>query len=857
VTDAFADRPGLVRPAHFHIPDYVKTFGPEVADLCDLADYPPDAEQRLALDMIFARRADGLSAVFEGAIIVGRQNIKSSSFKMAALGWLYLFDERLVVYSAHEFGDLDLDTPMFTANRGWTTMGGLAPGDEVFGPDGQPTKVTIAHPIQVTSDCYRVSFADGQSLVAGAQHLWQVTEIGPWAYWRAERVVSTREMHAAGVAHVSPPNGRRRTRARRVWRWRVDLPKPPRLPDAELPVDPWLFGAWLGDGTRNKNQITAGAAELPYILNRIDRLGETYRLVPDPRWPDRVTDVFVYGLVPRLRRTGALTDKRIPEMYLRASEAQRRELLAGIMDTDGTVSAHQLAVTMVRPDLMEDILCLVRSLGYRATLRRFKVGQGTYRNSGAFKWRVQFAPDEGSPFGMPRKSSAIKRLRKTRSAYNAIVAIEPVLTRPTRCLTVAHESGCFLAGRGFIPTHNTAMEMFRDCEQLVTGSDYLRREVKRVIRNHGEEAIELKSGARLIFKTRTSGGGRGLSGRKVILDEGFALKPKHMGALVPTMSAQPDPQLLYGSSAALEDSDVLRDVVARGRAGDTPRLGYLEWCAPPPEEACEAGGKCTHAKTAVGCGCDKPDLWLKANPAIGKRITIDYIAAERQALPVSEFRRERMGWHDHPTDGTSPMPLSSWLACADPQSAVRAGSPLAVAIDVAPDSSMAAIAVAGWRDDDLPHGELAEHLPGTGWLMDRLLGICGRRHPCVVALDPAGPAGAFEKHLRNAGFVTAAPDKPTPLGAQRLHLLSARDYAQACGALANAAANGAFRHPDQKPLNDAAEAARSRNVAQAWAWDSTGADITPLVSVTLAIQGLSVFGKKTPPAPFLLTGGPE
>jgi hypothetical protein len=75
--------------------------------------------------------------------------------------------------------------------------------------------------------------------------------------------------------------------------------------------------------------------------------------------------------------------------------------------------------------------------------------------------------------------------------------------------------------------------------------------VKRIYNGNGEERIEMNGGARLLFKARTKTGGRGLTGDKVILDEAFALQPGHMGALLPTLSVRPDPQVLYGSSAGL------------------------------------------------------------------------------------------------------------------------------------------------------------------------------------------------------------------------------------------------------------------------------------------------------------------
>lgn len=430
---------------------------------------------------------------------------------------------------------------------------------------------------------------------------------------------------------------------------------------------------------------------------------------------------------------------------------------------------------------------------------------------------------------------------------------------------------------------STVGEDFRDMEEMVAGTDWMRREVKQVKHGSGNESIQLKTGARLIFKTRTHGGGRGLAGRKVILDEGFALRDAHVGSLVPTLSAQPDPQLLIGSSAGHEDSDYLREKRDEGRAaaiasGTAPawardeslteapeehdfvgRSAYLEWCAPPPDLACDAGRLCSHAKNARGCGCDKPDLWLQGNPAIGGRITLDYVAAERKALSVPEFCRERMGWWDDPKSGAAPMPYRLWRVCEDSRSTPKAGSPLALAIDVAPDASMASIALAGIRDDGMPHVELVEHLPGTGWVMGRLMGIVERRNPLVVSLDPGSPAGAFEKQMKIDGFMASPPQpdgklKLMPSGKRRMHLVSSRDNGQACGAIANAVANDGLRHAGQYPLDEAVKAARSRPLGNAWAWDRGGdADITPLVAVTFALQGLTLYGYQPPMTPFFLS----
>ena len=395
----------------------------------------------------------------------------------------------------------------------------------------------------------------------------------------------------------------------------------------------------------------------------------------------------------------------------------------------------------------------------------------------------------------------------------------------------------------------TAQEAFRDMEELIMGTPSFARRVKAVHRGNGDEAIELFGDRRLMFKARTRSGGRGLSGDKIILDEAFALQPMHMGSLFPTLAARPDPQVVYGSSAGLVESGVLRAIRDRGRAGGDPSLAYFEWCAPLPKVACAAGETCSHALDVKGCGCDNPVLWQAANPAIGRRITLDYVRGERRALPPAEFGRERMGWWDDPIGGDSPIPPEKWAACRDEESEIATA--VALAVDIAPDRSRAAIAAAGRTAAGLSHGEVIDERPGTGWVVDRLVKLAEDWKPCALVLDPAGPAGSLEKALIERGFST------DPKGEQwRLHMMGTREYAQACGAFTDDIVNDRFRHLGQEQLDRAVEGVRIRPLADAWAWSrgKSGEGISPLVAVTLARHGFSTYGVAEKPKPFAIWG---
>lgn len=92
----------LLKPTHLHVPEYVETFGPEVADICARAGFDPDPEQQLILDATFAIRPDGKPAAFEIEIVGPRQNFKTGVLKMIELGWLFVTKQRLIIHSAHE-----------------------------------------------------------------------------------------------------------------------------------------------------------------------------------------------------------------------------------------------------------------------------------------------------------------------------------------------------------------------------------------------------------------------------------------------------------------------------------------------------------------------------------------------------------------------------------------------------------------------------------------------------------------------------------------------------------------------------------------------------------------------------------
>lgn len=375
-------------------------------------------------------------------------------------------------------------------------------------------------------------------------------------------------------------------------------------------------------------------------------------------------------------------------------------------------------------------------------------------------------------------------------------------------LGVRELAGLFLLGEQLIlhSAHEfkTAQEAFRRVLTWVDNSDDLRKKVARVRTSHGEEGIELLSGARLRFVARSTGSGRGFTGDCVILDEAFKLPPEAVGALLPTLSARPNPQLWYASSAGHADSEVLRAVRDRGVKGDDPNLCYLEWSADPSLASDDRTG------------------WAQANPALGIRISEEHVERELNAMPEGEFARERLGIWDEAAGADSAIGIDAWAHCFDGTSRVL--DPVAFAVDVSPDGT-GAIAVAGARHDGLLHVEVIEHRPGTQWLPARVQELFRRWNPSAIVLDAGGPAGALLPDMDRLGL--------------QVTKVAGREAAQAAVGFAALVNESGLRHLDQPNLNAAVAAAKRRNVGDLWAFGRRGSfvDIAPLVACSLAAWG--------------------
>ncbi len=363
----------------------------------------------------------------------------------------------------------------------------------------------------------------------------------------------------------------------------------------------------------------------------------------------------------------------------------------------------------------------------------------------------------------------------------------------------------------------TSRSAFIDIKQIIEANAGLSKYVKAITEGAGNEGVVLMSGARLQFMTRSKSGGRGLTGEKVILDEALMLTDEQMAALMPTLSAVPNPMLCYGSSPGLPgESDELRRVRDRGRAGD-PTLGYLEWSS----QAKCADAKCDHSPGTAGCIGDDEDEWAKVNTALDRRISREYVRNERAALKPSTFLRERLGVWPEIGDGQV-VPAARWAANATTGAIDGA---VALFVDVQLDRNRSVIAVCGADGEGVPQVELVRFADtGTSHVTEKIEQMLAEHDVTAGGARSAGPVASLLPELREV-FATANVPFVT---------VGSGEMAGMCGGWFDAVMTGQIRHRDDDRLNKALTAARRHRMVDAWSWERVNVDVdaAPLVAAT-------------------------
>ncbi|MES2211439.1 MAG: hypothetical protein V4515_14845 [Chloroflexota bacterium] len=396
-------------------------------------------------------------------------------------------------------------------------------------------------------------------------------------------------------------------------------------------------------------------------------------------------------------------------------------------------------------------------------------------------------------------------------------------------------AGLFLFGERLIlhsaHEYKTAQEAFLRIKSLIDGCADLSRYVKAIREANGEQQVILMSGARLRFLARSKGSGRGFSCDRKIADEAYAETLTQLAAVLPTMSARPNPQINHFST--VPDPETMPDpqeavlpaihdrALEAVRTGVPGRLAYHDWSMKPGEDPSD------------------PEVWYACNPALGIRITEDYVRSELAALGPEKFSVERLGaWPVAKAEQWKVIPKLDWETAKKTDFAHP--SPVAFAVALSTDRQWTTIAAAGPIGDGLVGIAIADRREGTGWVTDRLLDLIARWKPVAVVIDEGSPAKSIADAAVEAGI------ELTPISTRAVAGAAGALYDGIAGRPARDPATGEFgrdprviRHRDQSELNTAVAGAMKRQLAAAWAWDQMAAtvDITPIIACSNALWG--------------------
>lgn len=341
--------------------------------------------------------------------------------------------------------------------------------------------------------------------------------------------------------------------------------------------------------------------------------------------------------------------------------------------------------------------------------------------------------------------------------------------------------------------------------------------VQAIRSTNGEQEIRFRNGSVIMFGAREAGFGRGFD--KVdaeVFDEGQILTTKALEDMVAAanQSQQEAGALLFFMGTPPRPSDPGEEFTNRrskALSGRNKNIVYVEFSADPSADS------------------DDHEQWAKANPSFPSRTPVESIERMRENLTDEDsFRREALGIWD-PLESARVIDEQSWNLVAD--AASMAVERLSLAVDVAPDRSVATVSFAGKRPDGRWHIEMDEQRKGVDWVPAHVATLSKKNRLHAVVVDEM--TGLVEKR-KNGRWYLKGTDVVVTLAAAE-----GRDMAVACAALFDGVMSQQLFHTDQPQMNVALSVARKRPLAGAWAWNRKDAmsDITPIVSASLALWG--------------------
>lgn len=351
--------------------------------------------------------------------------------------WFWGEFQRLMLLMPTQCGKAVVINTPIRSSTGWTTMGELEVGDEVYAVDGTLTTVTWKSEPEEQL-VYEVTSDDGYTVECHSGHEWVVT-LDKRSGWKRK---TTEHLHER-------QNGKSRNP-------RLHIHGALQIEPRDLPLDPWILGLWLSDGSDlNSFRLGHGAdKDIDYVEGRLSEHFFVRReMMPDQKL-GATPSLICEGLAEMLDVVGLPENERgIPRLYFDASCAQRLELLQGLVDADGTVDARtgQIEYCTTRKRLARDVRELIVGLGIKVSMSESpSVCEGKEYST---RYRICFFATDVAT--IPRKK---RRLKKKVEKVHRYLTVEKTNRRAKmQCISVDHPSHQYLCGEGLLATHNTIL----------------------------------------------------------------------------------------------------------------------------------------------------------------------------------------------------------------------------------------------------------------------------------------------------------------------------------------------------------------------------------------------------------------
>jgi hypothetical protein len=443
----------------------------------------------------------------------------------------FVAERNVIVCSSRQIGKaLALDTPILT-DSGWKTMGTISANDRVYGSDGNLIQITNVHEVLEKRRCYQITFDSGESLIADENHEWFAQTYDESLEKKLGSIVTTKQIFSTDLPTNYFTNGDQKC-FYRIPKSNIGFEGV----NAQLGIDPYILGLWLGNADTNPTWIYNKAV------------------------PEYQTAFLELSDKP----------KRIPSEYFLSSREQRLKLLTGLVDASSIIDSDGSVLVCVKDGLLQkDVLALTTELGYDADCSQHKIKGGTVLDV------VKFYPKE-QVSTINSKNKSIKLCNKDKD-YHYITDIERCKSVPVRCITVDSPDSLYLAGKSLVPTHNSTMLTVFSLWMVCFHDDYraaivankettainifkrirlayeqLPNYIKPGVKDYGKTGMTLGNDSSIVVSTTTATSIRGDSLNCVLLDEAAHIETHLLedfwSSVIPTVSSGKKSKILVVST---------------------------------------------------------------------------------------------------------------------------------------------------------------------------------------------------------------------------------------------------------------------------------------------------------------------